>query len=97
VSGFKGAKVLVVGGAGFVGGNLARRVLAEAPARLTIVDNLLSAEIENVPVAPVVDFRLGSIADDRLLEKLPVDSDYVFPPGDVSRQPVEHGGPDRRP
>jgi nucleoside-diphosphate-sugar epimerase len=78
VSSFKGAKVLVVGGAGFVGGNLARRVLADAPARLTIVDNLLSAEIENVPVAPVVDFRLGSIADDRLLEKLPVDSDYVF-------------------
>ena len=39
---FKQSKILVVGGAGFVGSNLCRALLAHEPAELTIVDNLLS-------------------------------------------------------
>ncbi len=73
-----GASVLVVGGAGFVGGNLVRRLLEAAPRRLVIVDNLLSAEIGNVPSHPAIEFVLGSIADDRVLEELPDDLDFVF-------------------
>ena len=41
---FSGATILVVGGAGFVGSNLVRLLLEQAPARVLIVDNLLSAE-----------------------------------------------------
>lgn len=75
---FSGATVLVVGGAGFVGSNLVRLLRQQAPRRVIIVDNLLSADISNVPEGDDVDFRLGSIADDAILEKLPPDLDYVF-------------------
>jgi UDP-glucose 4-epimerase len=75
---FTGASVLVVGGAGFVGGALVRRLVDARPRRLAIVDNLLSADPSNVPEDPAVDFIFGSIADDRILAALPRDLDYVF-------------------
>ena len=76
--GFTGASILVVGGAGFVGGALVQRLLAADPRRVTVVDNLLSADIANVPEHPAVEFVLGSIADDRVLAELPRDLDYAF-------------------
>jgi UDP-glucose 4-epimerase len=75
---FPGTSVLVVGGAGFVGSNLCRLLLDQGVRRLVIVDNLLSADISNVPQRAEVDFRHGSIADDRVLAALPSDLDYVF-------------------
>jgi nucleoside-diphosphate-sugar epimerase len=76
--GFADAAVLVVGGAGFVGGALVRQLLAAEPRHVVIVDNLLSADISNVPEHPTVDFILGSIAEDRVLAALPRDLDYAF-------------------
>ena len=75
---FSDTSILVVGGAGFVGSALVRRLLTAAPRRLVIVDNLLSADSANVPEHPAVEFVLGSIADDRVLAGLPRDLDYVF-------------------
>jgi len=75
---FEGASVLVVGGAGFVGSALVRRLLEAKPRRIIIVDNLLSADISNVPEHPAIDFVLGSIADDAILGRLPRDLDYTF-------------------
>jgi UDP-glucose 4-epimerase len=75
---FSGASILVVGGAGFVGSTLVRRLLKAEPRRIVIVDNLLSADVANVPEHPAVEFVLGSIADDRVLAQLPRDLDYVF-------------------
>lgn len=75
---FAGSNILVVGGAGFVGSNLVRLLREQRPARIAIVDNLLSADISNVPEGDDIDFRFGSIADDAILEKLPDDLDYVF-------------------
>jgi nucleoside-diphosphate-sugar epimerase len=77
-SNFAGTSALVVGGAGFVGSNLCRLLLEKGVRRLVIVDNLLSADVSNVPERPEVDFRLGSIADDKVLAALPTDLDYVF-------------------
>lgn len=78
-TGFAGCKVLVVGGAGFIGGNLCRRLLDEGElAELWIVDNLLSADIRNVADGEQVQFVLGSITDERVLDALSVDLDYVF-------------------
>ena len=71
-------KVLVVGGAGFVGSNLCGQLLTENTESLVIVDNLLSADPANLPKDPRVDFRLGSVADDRLLAGLPLAFDHVF-------------------
>src|SRR5436305_12056418 len=72
------AAILVVGGAGFVGRALVRQLLKAQPRRILIVDNLLSADIANVPDHPAIEFVLGSIADDRVLARLPRDIDYVF-------------------
>lgn len=75
---FKDQKILVVGGAGFVGSNLVKKILEAAPREVLIVDNLLSAERANVPEHEAVTFIEGSITDDRVLEKLGNDFDYVF-------------------
>ena len=73
-----GTSALVVGGAGFVGGNLVRELLARDAARVLVVDNLLSAERENVPDDARVTFVEGSIADDAVLAQLEDEFDYVF-------------------
>src|SRR4051812_44620494 len=70
--------VLVVGGAGFVGGNLTRQLLAADVATVHVVDNLLSAERVNVPSDARVRFTEGSIADDRMLSQVTDDYDYIF-------------------
>ena len=74
----KGRTALVTGGAGFVGSNLVRRLLALGCARVHIVDNLLSAERVNVPDDPRVEFSETSITDDALLAQLRDEYDYVF-------------------
>src|SRR5690606_14385034 len=75
---FGDASLLIVGGAGFVGSNLAHMLLEQQPRRLIIVDNLLSSDVLNVPDRPAVDFRFGSITDDRILRDLPEDLDYAW-------------------
>ena len=78
MGGFGGKHVLVVGGAGFVGSRLVRRLLADEPRRILVVDNLLSSERENLPAAAAITFVEGSIADDRVLAGITDDLDYVF-------------------
>jgi nucleoside-diphosphate-sugar epimerase len=78
VSELRGTAALVVGGAGFVGGNLTRELLERGAERVLVVDNLLSAERVNVPDDARVGFVEGSIADDAVLERLDDDLDYVF-------------------
>lgn len=75
---FQNKKILVVGGAGFVGSNLCHRLLKDNPASIVVVDNLLSAEPENLPQDKKVEFVLGSIADNQILAKIGHDYDYVF-------------------
>jgi UDP-glucose 4-epimerase len=75
---FLNAKILVTGGAGFVGGNLVRRLLAENAGAIHIVDNLLSSDRRNIPQDKRISFIEGSIADDELLAKLSDEFDYIF-------------------
>jgi nucleoside-diphosphate-sugar epimerase len=73
-----GQRILVVGGAGFVGSNLVRGLLASKPREVVVVDNLLSAERENLPDDPAVRLIEASINDDGVLASLPADLDFVF-------------------
>lgn len=72
-------KILIVGGAGFVGSNLCYHILAlHDPKQILIVDNLLSSDICNVPDDPRVQFVFGSITEDKILHALPNDIEIVF-------------------
>ena len=64
---FTNSKILVVGGAGFVGSNLVHQLLLENPRQIVLVDNLLSSDISNVPADPRVRFVFGSITNDKIL------------------------------
>jgi nucleoside-diphosphate-sugar epimerase len=75
---FANTKVLVVGGAGFVGSNLVVALLGCGPREVLVVDNLLSAERGNVPDHPAVRFVEGSITSEEVLGDLPENLDYVF-------------------
>ena len=75
---FKGAKILVVGGAGFVGSNLVRLLLQSNVGSVLVVDNLLSADMANVPLDERVTMISRSITEDHVLEGLPEDLDYAF-------------------
>lgn len=76
---FEGARILVVGGAGFVGSNLVRTLLDRArPGNITVIDNLLSAERFNVPADPLVRFAEGSITDSAILAGISDCVDYLF-------------------
>lgn len=73
------SKTLIVGGAGFVGSNLCHHLLANYDSQeIWIVDNLLSADISNVPDDSRVRFIFGSITEDKILHSLPEDLEVVF-------------------
>jgi UDP-glucose 4-epimerase len=73
-----GSRLLVVGGAGFVGSNLVRLLLSEGAERVLVVDNMLSSERENLPDDPRVELVQASIADDEVLASLGDEFDVVY-------------------
>jgi UDP-glucose 4-epimerase len=72
---FAGRRVLVTGGAGFVGGALVRR-LADAGARVTVLDDLFTGQPETVPVSS--QLVVGSVVDEDLVRELVADASVVF-------------------
>ena len=69
-------RVLVTGGAGFVGSNLVKRLLA-LKARVTVLDDLFTGRRENIP-AEGLTFVEGSVCDPAIVEKLIVGQEIVF-------------------
>ena len=72
----KGMKILVTGGAGFIGFHLCKR-LVELGADVTIYDNLSSGKIQNVKDVPGAKFIKGDILDLKQLCGLPK-TDLIF-------------------
>jgi UDP-glucose 4-epimerase len=66
---YQGQVVLVTGGAGAIGSNLTR-ALAEAGARVIVLDDLSSAERWNVPSLPGVLFVEGDVLDEVKLKRV---------------------------
>jgi UDP-glucose 4-epimerase len=62
MSELKGKKILVTGGAGFIGYHLCKK-LSSLASNLTIYDNLSSGKMENVKDAPNAKFVKGDILD----------------------------------
>ena len=59
-------KVVVTGGAGFIGSNLAMELSKRY--RVTVIDNLSTGKLENIAHIPNIDFIEGSITNLGLLK-----------------------------
>jgi len=70
------ARVLVTGGAGFVGCNLVRRLMREG-ARVTVLDDLFTGRLENLP-RKGFEFVQGSVCDPKIVDKLVGDAEVIF-------------------
>ncbi len=69
------SKALVTGGAGFIGSNLARRLLASG-WQVRVLDNLLTGFEENVP--PEVELMVGDLRDPQAVDKACEGIEVVF-------------------
>ncbi len=72
----KDCRVLVTGGAGFVGANLVRGLIAEG-ALVTVLDDLFTGRRENLPEQGF-DFVEGSVCDPPMVEHMVAGADIVF-------------------
>jgi len=71
-------RIVITGGAGFIGSNLAE-VLALAPNNeVCVVDDLSTGRVENLPVAGGIEFIKGSITNLQLMNEVLADADFVF-------------------
>lgn len=73
---FTGKKVLITGGAGFVGSNLTERVV-KCGGKAVVLDDLFTGELENISKGVEFEFVEGSVADDKLVSKLVKECDLV--------------------
>lgn len=78
---FKGKKILITGGAGFLGSSLAH-TLVELQAEVTILDAMFPLYGGNLfnlkEIKEKIKFVVGDIRDEHLMSKMVVDKDYIF-------------------
>src|SRR4051794_15190050 len=75
------SRVLVVGGAGFIGSHIVDQLLDEPVREIVVLDNFVRGSRLNVASAaedPRVTLVEGSIEDRELIERLMAGTDYVF-------------------
>jgi nucleoside-diphosphate-sugar epimerase len=76
---YKDKNVLITGGAGCIGSNLAKALIKAGAGKIIVLDDLSAAEKWNIPVAPNVVFVQGSILDEEALKRAYSQKiDYVF-------------------
>ena len=71
-------KCLVTGGAGFIGSNLAERLLGDS-VQVTVLDNLTTGFMENLePFLGDIEFKQGDVRDLDTLQEVMVGVEVVF-------------------
>jgi UDP-glucose 4-epimerase len=73
----KDKRVIVTGGAGFIGSHLVKKLL-DSNNQVVVLDNLSSGIFENLPVHSQLTFINGDIRDSTLTKKLVENSDVIF-------------------
>ena len=68
LSEYKGKNILITGGAGCIGSNLAKALIKAEAAKIIVLDDLSAAEKWNIPTAPSVAFIQGSILAEEVLK-----------------------------
>jgi UDP-glucose 4-epimerase len=74
---FKGKRILVTGGAGFIGSNLVNR-LVKLDAEVTVLDNLFTGRKDNIEQLSRVRFFENSVENLKLVERLVYESWITF-------------------
>jgi UDP-glucose 4-epimerase len=74
---FQDQKVLVTGGAGFLGSNLTHALL-EAKARVAVLDDFSTGSETNLPVHPNLEILRGSVSDTDRVQEAFRGAGYVF-------------------
>jgi len=76
------SKILITGGAGFIGYFLAKRLSEENDNHITVIDNLsrtdFDEELRELFEKSNVDFILGDLTDAKVLNTLVADFDYIY-------------------
>jgi nucleoside-diphosphate-sugar epimerase len=70
-------KVLVTGGAGFIGSNLTKHLMGDRH-EVTVLDNLSSGYARNIEALPGVDFVQGDIRDEDSVRQVTAGRNIVF-------------------
>jgi UDP-glucose 4-epimerase len=74
-------RVLVTGGAGFIGSHLVERLIRQRQARVTVLDDLSTGRKDNLAEVddhPGLQFVEGSVLDERLVQEVVDASDVVY-------------------
>jgi UDP-glucose 4-epimerase len=74
---FEKRKILVTGGAGFVGSNLVNK-LVQLGSKVTVLDDLFTGDIGNLRSPEKIEFTHGSVTDKDLVESLVRKVEIVF-------------------
>ena len=73
----KGKRILVTGGAGFVGSNVVERLVREQ-AVVTVLDDLFTGKRENLPPGEEIRFVEGSVGDAELVTRLVGENELII-------------------
>lgn len=74
---YRGSRCLVTGGAGFIGSNLARRLLDEG-AEVVVLDDLSTGRASHLPTASGLTLIAGDLRTHAALPELVAGSDFIF-------------------